>query len=127
MRKARVVWLLLLSLATIGLIPCFAEEDKNKTEEIKEVKEIKLEAYQYGYYPDKIVVKLGDAVKISATSRDVAHGILIREYGINVVVRKGQTKTIGFTADKAGEFDIICSVYCGVGHTNMKGKLVVKK
>jgi heme/copper-type cytochrome/quinol oxidase subunit 2 len=91
-----------------------------------QVKEINLEAYQFAFSPDTITVNKGDTVKIHATSRDVPHGVFIKEYGINKKVEKGKPADIEFVADKAGEFDILCSVYCGRGHQNMKGKLVVK-
>ena len=91
------------------------------------VKEFDLEAYQYGYSPESIAVNKGDAVKLYAASRDVPHGIFIKEYGINVAVKKGAVEEIEFIADKDGSFDIICSVYCGRGHHSMKGKLIVKE
>ena len=91
------------------------------------VKEFNLEAFQFGYSPDTIVVNKGDVVKIHATSRDVPHGFFIKEYGINEKVEKGKVKDIEFIADKAGEFEIICSVYCGGGHHRMKAKLIVEE
>ena len=33
---------------------------------------------------------------------------------------------IDFTADAAGEFPILCTEFCGDGHEQMKGVLVVK-
>ena len=33
--------------------------------------------------------------------------------------------TIEFVASAAGEFPILCSEYCGDGHEDMKGMLVV--
>ena len=42
-------------------------------------------------------------------------------------VRLGDPTTIEFTADKAGTFEFKCSVYCGLGHRKMKGKLVVEE
>lgn len=124
MRKGGIVGVFLFLSVLSGLPASDAEEAKNVTS--KNVKEIKLEAYQHGYSPSRIFVKKGDTVIIYATSRDVPHGVHIKEYAINVVVR-GKTKIIKFVAKKAGEFDIRCSVYCGSGHTNMKGKLVVEK
>ena len=94
---------------------------------ISKIKEIKLEAYQFGFSPDPVVVKKGDIVKLLITSRDVTHGVYIKEYGINVTITKQEAKKIEFFADKAGKFDIVCSVYCGSGHSNMKGKLIVEE
>lgn len=125
MKKSRIAGMFFFSLALLGLTACQAQETKDIASQ--NVKEIKLEAYQYGYSPERIVVKKGDTVRIYATSRDVPHGVLIKEYAINAVVKKGETKIIEFVAKKAGEFDIRCSVYCGSGHTNMKGKLVVQE
>jgi len=92
-----------------------------------QVEEFDLQVYQYGYSPERIVVKKGNIVKLHATSRDVPHGIFIKEYGINITVKKGVVEEIEFVADKAGEFDILCSVYCGRGHHSMKAKLIVEE
>jgi cytochrome c oxidase subunit 2 len=108
--------------------PMCIEKFKNDPQKyISKIKQINLEAYQFGFSPQVIEVKKGDILKIFATSRDVPHGIYIKEYGINTVVKKGQTKKIEFVAGKQGEFDILCSVYCGKGHNTMKAKLVVKQ
>jgi len=93
---------------------------------ISRIKEFDLEAYQHGYSPERIEVRKGDVVKIYATSRDVPHGVYIKEYDINTTVRKGEIMKIEFIADKSGEFPILCSVYCGRGHHDMKAVLVVE-
>lgn len=90
-------------------------------------REFVLDAYQFDFYPQEIKVKKGERVRIFATSRDVKHGIYIKEFKINVPVEKGRVKVIEFTADQVGEFDILCSVYCGKGHHVMKAKLIVEK
>lgn len=92
-----------------------------------EINEINLEAYQYGFYPDPLVVRKGTSVRLNITSRDVAHGVYIKEYNINARAMKGKAEKVEFVADKAGKFDIICSVYCGPGHSKMRGKLVVEE
>jgi len=111
-------------------MPSMAEEHMQKvaaTEpDASQVKEIDMEAYRFGYSPERIVVKKGDTVKIHATSRDVPHGIWIHEYAINKRVEKGKVTDVEFVADKAGTFDILCSVYCGAGHRKMKAQLVVE-
>lgn len=119
--KGATLLMLLVSFVW-GLSVSPAKEVKNG-----KVKEIMVEAYQHGYSPDPIVVKKGDKVRLIATSRDVPHGLVIKEYAISAVVRKGQDKIIEFTAKKAGVFAITCNVYCGVGHPNMKGRLTVKE
>jgi|SRR3989344_3411599 len=90
-----------------------------------QIVEIEVVAKQFSFNPDPIIVNQGDKIRLLLTSEDVEHGFAISEYGINEKVNKGETKIIEFTADKAGEFEIRCSVVCGSGHSGMKGKLIV--
>ena len=41
-------------------------------------------------------------------------------------LRTGGTFTIDFTPDAPGRFPILCSVFCGDGHDDMTGVLVVR-
>ena len=91
-----------------------------------EFKEFRITARQFEFSPSTIEVNKGDKVRLIVTSADVPHGISIKEYGINEQLNPGKPVTIEFTADKAGTFTAFCSVFCGSGHSNMKGKLIVK-
>jgi len=90
------------------------------------VKEFKMTAKQFAFEPSTIEVNKGDKVKLIVTSTDVPHGMAIPEYGINERLDPGKPVAIEFTADKQGSFTAFCSVFCGSGHSNMKGKIIVK-
>lgn len=89
------------------------------------VKEFRMTAKQFVFEPETIEVNKGDKVRLIVTSLDVPHGISIPEYGINERLDVGKQVTIEFTADKEGTFTAFCSVFCGSGHSNMKGKIIV--
>ena len=91
-----------------------------------EVKEFKITAKQFQFEPAIIEINRGDKVRLVVTSTDVPHGFTIPEYGINERLDPGKPATIQFTADKQGTFTAFCSVFCGSGHSNMKGKIVVR-
>ena len=91
-----------------------------------EVKEFKMTAKQFSFLPETIEVSKGDKIRLIVTSTDVPHGISIPEYGINERLDPGKPVTIEFTADKEGTFTAFCSVFCGSGHSNMKGKIIVR-
>ena len=91
-----------------------------------EVKEFKMTAKQFVFEPSTIEVNKGDKVRLIVTSVDVPHGIAIPEYGINQRLEPGKPATIEFTADKQGTFTAFCSVLCGAGHKDMRGKIIVK-
>lgn len=90
------------------------------------VKEFDITAKQFEFIPSTIAVKKGDKVRLNVKSIDVAHGFSIPEFKVEESIKPGTTKTIEFVADKAGEFTFFCSVYCGTGHSGMKGKLIVE-
>lgn len=90
-----------------------------------ETKEFKLTAKQFAFEPSTVEVNKGDKVILTVTSADVPHGIAIPEYGINQRLEPGKPVTIEFTAAKQGTFTAYCSVFCGSGHSGMKGKIIV--
>ncbi len=133
----KITLYMVLFLALIcGTVALYAQDEQEADTSTTEqsvapsapaVKIFKVDAYCYSFSPNVITVKKGDNVKILATALDVAHGFSIKEYGIDEKLEKGITKTIEFTADQAGTFDIVCDVYCGPGHADMKATLVVEE
>jgi heme/copper-type cytochrome/quinol oxidase subunit 2 len=87
---------------------------------------IYLTAKKYSFDPDTMYVKLNDKVRIVATSVDVTHGFSLSDFGVRQELPPGKRKVIEFKADKRGVFVYECFVYCGSGHSKMKGKLVVE-
>ena len=90
------------------------------------VKTFSIVATQWTFEPSTITVKEGDRVKLSVTSADVAHGIALPDFGIAQSVQPGQTVDVELVANKKGRFSFFCNVYCGQGHINMKGLLIVE-
>ena len=89
------------------------------------VREVKVEAFRYGFRPDPIVVKKDQKVRLIATSTDVTHGLGIEDLGVNLELEPGEERRAEFTPETAGEFHIHCTVYCGSGHGAMRGTLRV--
>ena len=83
-------------------------------------------ASRYEFTPDLLEVDEGDRLRIALRSEDVAHGFAIEGYGIDVALpESGEAVLVDFVADRPGTFEFGCSVYCGIGHGNMRGRLVV--
>jgi heme/copper-type cytochrome/quinol oxidase subunit 2 len=85
----------------------------------------RIEASSFAYTPAELRVNHGDHVTIELASTDVVHGLSIDGYGLSVTADPGQTKTLSFTAGRAGSFRFRCSVTCGPLHPFMIGKLRV--
>jgi cytochrome c oxidase subunit 2 len=89
-------------------------------------KEFKLTAKKYEFSPNTITVKQGDKVRLTVTALDRDHGFKIEAFHVDEKLPKGEAATVEFTADQAGTFPFVCSRFCGLGHSKMRGKLVVE-
>lgn len=82
-------------------------------------------AKRFAFEPARVEVTEGERVRLVVSSGDGVHGVEIKKFKINKKVPRGGEVTIDFVASAAGEFPILCSEYCGDGHEDMKGMLVV--
>lgn len=87
---------------------------------------IEVLARRYAFEPAVLEVTAGEPVRLVVRSADGVHGIGIDSLGIKrQIPRGGEAVTLEFVARQAGRFPIVCSEYCGNGHEEMKGTLVV--
>ena len=83
-------------------------------------------ARKYAFEPARIDVGLNDLVKVTLSSRDIAHSFTIDAYRIAKRVGGGQTVTFEFRADQAGTFPIYCNLRQDDRCREMHGELVVR-
>lgn len=91
-----------------------------------DVKVFKIVGNKFSFTPSEIRVKMGDKVRIEVTSDDDDHGIAIPAFNVNVKFAPGKPAVAEFVADKKGSYPFFCSVFCGSGHRDMKGTLIVE-
>lgn len=102
------------------------EFERSPEKYIPRIEKVRIKASDKGFSPHRIVVQEGDIVWLSAEALGTAHGVYLEKYGVNLTMEKGETARAQFVADKAGSFQIQCSVYCGAGHHQMEAKLIVE-
>jgi cytochrome c oxidase subunit 2 len=83
------------------------------------------QASPWKFYPSEIQVPVGATVTFYVTSVDVQHGFKVEGTNINMMILPGQVSKLTTTFNQAGEFPYVCTEYCGVGHQNMFGKIIV--
>lgn len=113
----------ILTLAAAGLAGCATDVEPPTGARV-----IDIEVSRYRFDPGTsfaLNLTEGETVILRLTSTDVTHGFKIIEYNIDVEIPPGQTVEIRLDADKVGEFQIFCTVFCGVGHPQHKGTLHV--
>lgn len=87
---------------------------------------INLKASRFIYSPDQIHIKTGQTVILELESTDQIHGFAIPELGIHTAIKPGEKVNIKLTVSKAGRYLFHCDIFCGSGHEEMAGELIVE-
>lgn len=80
---------------------------------------------QYVWEPSVITAKKGELVRLIVHNADVTHGLVIPDLGVNQDIPPDGA-VVEFVASRVGTFEFFCSVWCGEGHMEMRGKLRVE-
>lgn len=86
---------------------------------------IKVTAKKYEYSPNVITVKKGVPVVLEFTSLDSMHGFSCPGLKIRTDIQPGKVSTVRFVPEQAGKYPFHCDVFCGLGHSGMKGTIIV--
>jgi cytochrome c oxidase subunit II len=81
--------------------------------------------YENGLKSEVLVVPQGEPVNLALRSQDVIHGFYVPAFRIKQDVVPGMTTRAWFTAADQGSFDVLCSQYCGLEHSQMRSQVVV--
>ncbi len=69
----------------------------------------------------------GKEYRLHLSSLDWMHGFSLQPANINLQIHPNYEMVLTVTPDKAGEYGVVCNEYCGIGHHQMLGKLIVVK
>ena len=70
-------------------------------------------------------VPLGQPIKIQMISEDVIHGLYLPALRAQMETLPGRYTQLYFKADRAGQYHLFCSEYCGTDHSKMDGILYI--
>ena len=109
----------------VATLPGFAQQPA-----VSEPKVFEIVAKRFSFEPATVEVIEGDTVRLLVRSADGPHGVEIKAFKVKKAVpraKEGDSPvTIEFVAAAAGEYPILCSEYCGNGHKDMTGTLIVR-
>src|SRR6059058_5794967 len=72
-----------------------------------------------------ITAKKGVPVILELTALDRDHGFKVPEFGVRADVKLGEVARVRIVPDHTGRFEFRCDVFCGDGHEDMAGEIVV--
>lgn len=110
---------------------CIPAEEPYKSGELVELDEntyqLKCVAKMWNFDPGKVTVPVGSEVDIYLSSADVVHGFHINDKDVNLMAVPGGVNKTTVKFDEPGKYNIVCHEYCGSGHENMRGQIIVEE
>ena len=88
-------------------------------------KVIKITAKRFIYTPAEVKLKKGVPVVLEFRTLDVLMGFNLPDFGVRADMVPGQVTRVRLVPDKTGTFIFLCDIFCGSGHENMNGRIVV--
>ena len=86
---------------------------------------VQVASKRFEFSPKRIALKKGQPVVLELTALDVPMGFNAPDFHIRADMVPGTVSRIRFTPDKTVEFTFVCDIYCGSGHEDMSGTIVV--
>jgi cytochrome c oxidase subunit II len=118
-RRGLVSLLIMMFIISLAMTS-FAE---NQAEQV-----IKITAKKFEYSPNEIRIKRGVPVILELTSLDRVHGFIVPGLGgIRATIEPGKVTHVRILAPKSGTYEFYCDIFCGNGHEEMTGKIVVEE
>ena len=108
---------LLVSAATLVLA-----KSKDKGDRV-----IPIKVKRFEYLPRVVTLKKGVPVVLELTSLDVPHGFNLPELGVRADVLPGLKARVRIVPAQTGRFVFHCDIFCGTGHEELEGAIVVKE
>ncbi len=104
------------------------QEEGHGPDEGGEPIDVYLMAMRFSYMPTVLRLERGVPYRFRMMSMDVNHGVSIHTgFAGHIMRRPAQTMVeMVMTFTDPGEYMMYCTVYCGEGHSQMKGKIIVE-
>jgi cytochrome c oxidase subunit 2 len=81
--------------------------------------------YENGKESPDLIIPVNTPVNINLVSLDVIHSLFIPEFRVKSDMVPGREKSMWFSSETEGEYDLFCAEYCGLRHSFMNAKVKV--
>jgi cytochrome c oxidase subunit 2 len=86
---------------------------------------VRITAKRFTYEPTTVTLVRGQPVILELVSLDRTHGFRQPQLNIRTEIPEGSSTRVRIVPDTAGRFFFACDVFCGSGHEEMEGDIVV--
>lgn len=111
--------LIIVFIMSFVMVSAFADD---QTEQV-----IKITAKKFEYSPNEIRIKKGVSVVLELTSLDRIHGFNCPDLEVRATIEPGKVSKVRIIPQKAGTYEFHCDIFCGDGHEDMTGRIIVEE
>jgi cytochrome c oxidase subunit 2 len=86
--------------------------------------DVYLQASMWMWYP-VLQLEKGKTYTLHLSALDVNHGFSMLPLNVNLQVVPGYDYGLRVTPTQSGDFRIVCNEFCGIGHHNMVGRVII--
>jgi cytochrome c oxidase subunit 2 len=119
-----VMTALLIAAIILGIVvsmQSIADAKKEMAEQTVDENELRIVADEFFFDQEEYTVEAGKTMKITLKNKKGIHGVQIQGLDINVMAGE----PVEYTFDTPGTYQMVCSIQCGIGHSEMVSTLVV--
>jgi cytochrome c oxidase subunit 2 len=110
-------WASGLGIAASGIVKLHAQEAAGRI--------IEIEARRFVFTPAQVSARQGETVTLALKAIDFVHGFSIPELGVRIDLMPGRVVKLDLRLDRPGRYAYLCDNFCGDGHEQMNGLLIV--
>jgi cytochrome c oxidase subunit 2 len=128
MKRRQFARLLGLGVCAAGLWPWRARSQASSVAKAgteAKPREIEVIAQRFKYTPSVLRVAEGETVVLLAKSLDFVDGMNFPAHGVRADLLPGLITRVTLPPKPAGRYDFVCDNFCGDGHEEMHGQVLV--
>jgi cytochrome c oxidase subunit 2 len=110
----------LAAAATAGVVLSQTPPSQTSGERV-----IRITAKRFTYEPAEVTLVRGQPVVLELVSLDRSHGFRVPTLNIREEIPEGGVAHVRIVPERAGRFFFACDVFCGSGHEEMEGDIIV--
>ena len=124
-RRNLGVWLISATLVVVLLVSVSAALLAQPKDAGERIVAIKVKRFEYS--PKEVTLKKGVPVVLQLSSLDVPHGFNLPDLNVRADVIPGKPAKVRIVPQQTGRFVFHCDIFCGTGHEELEGAIIVKE
>jgi cytochrome c oxidase subunit 2 len=121
MRLDRKKLRLVVTAAVLGSLGAYVAAQSAEPKE----RVIRVTVKKFNYTPGEIKLKKGVPVILEFKTLDILMGFNLPDFNLRADIVPDKTTRLRLVPDKTGTFVFLCDIFCGTGHEEMNGRLIV--